>query len=123
MREVWGLRSPLAERFASVLPFVITPRFQSSTDKCGWMGRGRALWVGSNYFVRLLRFFRIGWHRRNVGCGLGVMGKFTLEEISALLGTSELQSVTDCLMETTLETVSAGWNWNQLEPKPGIECL
>jgi hypothetical protein len=31
--------------------------------------------------------------------------------------------VIDCLTETTLETVSAGWNWNQLEPKPGVECL
>ena len=83
----------------------------------------RVLLVGSSYFVRLLRFFRIGWRRRTAGCGLRAKGKFTLEEISALLGISELQSVSDCLTETTVETVSAGWNWNQLEPKPGVECL
>ena len=79
--------------------------------------------AGSNYFVRLLRFFRIGWHRGNAGCDLGAKARFTLEEISAQLGISELQSVIDCLTETTLETVSAGWNRNQLEPKLGVEGL
>lgn len=73
----------------------------------------RVLLVGSSYFVRLLRFFRILWRHSKDRCGLRARDKFTLEKISALFGISELQSVIDCLTETRLETVSAGWT---LEP-------
>jgi hypothetical protein len=63
------------------------------------------LWVGSIYFVRLLRLFRIRWRAARLGCGLKARDKFTLEEISALLGISELQFVIDCLMEATRDGI------------------
>ena len=88
---------------------------QSSTDKFTGRYRGACRQLLTSLFSHLLDAARLAVTRSE--------GQLTLEIISALLGISELQFVIDCLTEATFEAVSAGWNWNRLEPKPGAECL
>ena len=71
------------------------------------------MWVESNYFVRLLRFFRMHGYAAPLAAEYEAFrDMFTLEEIGALLWISEMQSVIDCLTESTRDGIGGP----ELEP-------